>query len=189
MFVFEDILLLDDKAIQRVLRDVDNNDLAVALKGANEQVQNAIFNNLSKRLVVMIKEGWITTSLQEHQSSIMRQVRLQPPQRPTTESILIQTTAIHLWVVTSATRVQPKGEGFQYQKTSFTKVKNVTLGYTLPKNVVSKAGIRNLRVYMNILNPFCFTNYKGFDPEWASQSLQSGGPSSVTYQFGVNLKF
>ena len=35
---------------------VDNNDLAVALKGANEQVQNAIFNNLSKRLVVMIKE-------------------------------------------------------------------------------------------------------------------------------------
>ena len=46
MFVFEDILLLDDKAIQRVLRDVDNNDLAVALKGANEQVQNAIFNDL-----------------------------------------------------------------------------------------------------------------------------------------------
>ena len=56
MFVFEDILLLDDRAIQRVLRDVENNDLAVALKGANEQVQNAIFNNLSKRLAVMIKE-------------------------------------------------------------------------------------------------------------------------------------
>lgn len=56
MFVFEDILLLDDRAIQRVLRDVDNNDLAIALKSANEQVQNAIFNNLSKRLAVMIKE-------------------------------------------------------------------------------------------------------------------------------------
>jgi flagellar motor switch protein FliG len=56
MFVFEDILLLDDRAIQRVLRDVDNNDLAIALKGSNEQVQNAIFNNLSKRLAVMIKE-------------------------------------------------------------------------------------------------------------------------------------
>ncbi|MDD3413628.1 MAG: flagellar motor switch protein FliG [Lachnospiraceae bacterium] len=56
MFVFEDVLLLDDRAIQRVLRDVDNNDLAVALKGANEQVQNAIFNNLSKRLAAMIKE-------------------------------------------------------------------------------------------------------------------------------------
>ena len=56
MFVFEDILSLDDRAIQRVLRDVDNNDLAVALKNANEEVQNVIFNNLSKRLGAMIKE-------------------------------------------------------------------------------------------------------------------------------------
>ncbi len=56
MFVFEDILLLDDRAIQRVLRDVDNGDLAIALKSANEEVQTAIFNNLSKRLAVMIKE-------------------------------------------------------------------------------------------------------------------------------------
>ena len=56
MFVFEDILLLDDRAIQRVLRDVDNNDLGIALKGANEEVQNVIFKNLSKRLAAMIKE-------------------------------------------------------------------------------------------------------------------------------------
>lgn len=56
MFVFEDILLLDDRAIQRVLRDVDNNDLEVALKGANEEVQGVIFRNLSKRLSAMIKE-------------------------------------------------------------------------------------------------------------------------------------
>ena len=56
MFVFEDILLLDDRAIQRVLRDVDNGDLAIALKGSNEEVQNAIFNNMSKRLSAMIKE-------------------------------------------------------------------------------------------------------------------------------------
>ena len=47
---------MDDRAIQRVLRDVDNNDLALALKGGNEQVQTSIFNNLSKRLAVMIKE-------------------------------------------------------------------------------------------------------------------------------------
>ncbi|MBO4497178.1 MAG: flagellar motor switch protein FliG [Lachnospiraceae bacterium] len=56
MFVFEDILLLDDRSIQRVLREVDNSELAIALKGSNEQVQETIFNNLSKRLVVMIKE-------------------------------------------------------------------------------------------------------------------------------------
>ena len=56
MFVFEDILSLDDRAIQRVLRDVDNADLALALKGATEEVQNVILNNLSKRLAVMIRE-------------------------------------------------------------------------------------------------------------------------------------
>ena len=56
MFVFEDILSLDDKTIQRVLRDVDNNDLGVALKAAAEEVQNVIFNNLSSRLATMIKE-------------------------------------------------------------------------------------------------------------------------------------
>lgn len=56
MFVFEDILLLDDRSIQRVLRDVDNNDLAIACKGSNEEVQNAIFSNMSKRLAEMIKE-------------------------------------------------------------------------------------------------------------------------------------
>lgn len=56
MFVFEDILSLDDRSIQRVLREVDNNELAVALKGATEEVQNVIFNNMSKRLAAMIKE-------------------------------------------------------------------------------------------------------------------------------------
>ena len=56
MFVFEDILSLDDRSVQRVLREVDNNELAVALKGSNEEVQNLIFNNLSKRLATMIKE-------------------------------------------------------------------------------------------------------------------------------------
>jgi len=56
MFVFEDILLLDDRSIQRVLRDVDNNDLAISLKSANEEVKGAIFKNLSKRLASMIQE-------------------------------------------------------------------------------------------------------------------------------------
>ena len=56
MFVFEDILLLEDRSIQRVLREVENSELAVALKNANEEVQNVVFNNMSTRLVDMIKE-------------------------------------------------------------------------------------------------------------------------------------
>lgn len=74
---------------------------------------------------------------------------------------------------------------------SYWKVKNITLGYTLPKSWISKAGLSSLRVYVNILNPFTFTDYKGFDPEWASASVTdgTGGVSTRTYQIGVNLKF
>lgn len=57
MFVFEDILSLDNRSIQNVLRqDIDNRELAIALKGSSEDVQNIIFQNLSKRLAAMIKE-------------------------------------------------------------------------------------------------------------------------------------
>ncbi len=56
MFVFEDILILDNRSIQTVLREVDNNELAIALKNANEDVQQVIFDNLSSRLATMIKE-------------------------------------------------------------------------------------------------------------------------------------
>lgn len=56
MFVFEDIITLDSRSIQRILREVDNNDLAIALKGATDEVKNVIFANLSKRLSAMIQE-------------------------------------------------------------------------------------------------------------------------------------
>ena len=56
MFVFEDIANLDDKSIQRILREIENNDIAVALKGVSDDVQDVIFRNLSSRLADMIKE-------------------------------------------------------------------------------------------------------------------------------------
>ncbi|AEV68568.1 flagellar motor switch protein FliG [Acetivibrio clariflavus] len=56
MFVFEDILTLDNRSVQRFLREVDNNQLAIALKGSTEEVQNKIFSNMSKRMQEMIKE-------------------------------------------------------------------------------------------------------------------------------------
>ena len=40
-----------------------------------------------------------------------------------------------------------------------------------------------------ITNPFCWTNYKGFDPEWAGASLKQDGPSTISYQIGASLKF
>ncbi len=56
MFVFDDILLLDDRSMQRVLREVDSKDLAVALKGADEKIKEKIFKNISERAAAMIQE-------------------------------------------------------------------------------------------------------------------------------------
>lgn len=56
MFVFEDIVLLDDRSIQRVIRDVENSDLILALKAASEDVKEVIFRNMSKRMSETFKE-------------------------------------------------------------------------------------------------------------------------------------
>ncbi len=56
MFVFEDIINLDSVSIQRFIREIDNNDLSVACKGATEEVRDVIFSNMSKRMAEMLKE-------------------------------------------------------------------------------------------------------------------------------------
>jgi flagellar motor switch protein FliG len=56
MFVFEDIVMLDDRAIQKVLREVDTQELAKALKAVDTEVQDKIFRNMSKRAAGMLKE-------------------------------------------------------------------------------------------------------------------------------------
>ncbi|MBI5266931.1 MAG: flagellar motor switch protein FliG [candidate division Zixibacteria bacterium] len=56
MFVFDDIVLLDDRSIQRLLKEVETKDLSVALKAANEEVKTKIFKNVSERVANMIKE-------------------------------------------------------------------------------------------------------------------------------------
>ncbi|HHU76083.1 MAG TPA: flagellar motor switch protein FliG [Firmicutes bacterium] len=56
MFIFEDVITLDDASIQRVVREVDSKDLAKALKGASEEVKERIFRNISKRASEMLRE-------------------------------------------------------------------------------------------------------------------------------------
>lgn len=56
MFVFEDIITLDDVSIQRVLREVETKELALALKGCSDEVANSIFRNQSKRAAASLKE-------------------------------------------------------------------------------------------------------------------------------------
>lgn len=56
MFVFEDLMLLDDKAIQQLLKEVEMKDVALALKGSNEDVKAKIFGNMSTRAAQMLQE-------------------------------------------------------------------------------------------------------------------------------------
>ena len=56
MFVFEDIIMLDDKAVQRLMREVDTAELAKALKAVDAEVQDKIFRNMSKRAAALLKE-------------------------------------------------------------------------------------------------------------------------------------
>jgi len=56
MFVFDDLVLLDDRSVQRLLKEVETKDLAIALKAASDEVKNKIFANVSERVAVMIRE-------------------------------------------------------------------------------------------------------------------------------------
>ncbi|HEX3011049.1 MAG TPA: flagellar motor switch protein FliG [Syntrophomonadaceae bacterium] len=56
MFVFEDIVMIDDRSVQRVLREVESQDLALALKGASSEVSEKIYHNMSQRASDMLRE-------------------------------------------------------------------------------------------------------------------------------------
>lgn len=56
MFVFEDIVLLDDRSVQRVLREVETKDLALSLKGSNDDVKNKVLKNMSERAAAMLMD-------------------------------------------------------------------------------------------------------------------------------------
>ncbi len=77
----------------------------------------------------------------------------------------------------------------------FFRMNNLTVGYTLPSAILSKAKITSLRVYLTAQNLFTITPYSGFTPEITSASPLNGGielntyPSTRTYAFGINLSF
>lgn len=71
-----------------------------------------------------------------------------------------------------------------YEKADFIRVKNITLGYTLPKSLTSKWLIERLRFYVTANNPFIITNFSGIDPEGATGNTS---PSYSSWMFGLNL--
>ncbi len=82
---------------------------------------------------------------------------------------------------------------------SYIRIKNITLGYTFPKSLLSKVKIENIRVYANIQNLYTLTRYTGYDPEVGASTQDSTGltfgvdngryPSPMTCSFGLNITF
>ena len=75
------------------------------------------------------------------------------------------------------------------QNTSFLRVRNLQLGYTLPTAVGEKVGFSKLRIYASGENLFTFTDFEGFDPERGITDSGIQYPLHKTYTFGINLTF
>lgn len=85
--------------------------------------------------------------------------------------------------------VNNKPSSFWMKSGAFLRLKNITLGYTIPSKLTHKIGISNLRVYANAQNLFTASEaYKGYDPE-ISFSSGSFYPLMQTFTFGVNIDF
>lgn len=91
---------------------------------------------------------------------------------------------------------------YYVEDASFLRLKNVVLGYTLPKDWLKKANISNLRLYVQAENLFTITGYSGLDPEFTNASVGDGNgadlrrgldmggwPSTLRLLFGVNFSF
>ena len=71
---------------------------------------------------------------------------------------------------------------------AYVRLKNVTLGYTLPQSWVKKSGISNLRLFASGYNLFTLTEFKYLDPE-AANVIQGYYPQQRTFTFGVDITF
>lgn len=73
---------------------------------------------------------------------------------------------------------------------SYLRIKNLTLGYTLPSSLTQKAYMSSVRVYASGLNMFTFTRYTGFDPEVGTSGIDNNVyPVTATYSLGINIGF
>lgn len=76
-----------------------------------------------------------------------------------------------------------------YRKVDFTRIGNITLGYTLPGGLLQKFKVNSFRIYATATNPFLFTKYEGYDPEWPATNTYGTAVSTASYLLGVNLSF
>lgn len=83
------------------------------------------------------------------------------------------------------------------EKGDFLKLRNITIGYSLPKSVTDRVGINSFRFYAQVMNAFTWTSYTGYDPEISSNGNGNGNPSvdrnsvpqARSFNIGVNVGF
>ena len=82
------------------------------------------------------------------------------------------------------------------EKANFIRLRNISLGYSLDKNLTADWGISKIRFYVSAINALTFTKYSGYDPEARSDTARGGGgstfysaPPAKTVTFGINVNF
>ncbi|WP_230680390.1 SusC/RagA family TonB-linked outer membrane protein [Pontibacter rufus] len=105
-----------------------------------------------------------------------------------------------IWSPFSMGTASPVIHSWAIEDGSFLRLSNVTLGYSLPENLISKIGLNQLRVYGTVYNAWLWTNYSGYDPEVSATRSSSYAaltpgvdysayPKSRTFTLGVNVTF
>lgn len=97
----------------------------------------------------------------------------------------------------SSTNANNRMSDLYVEDGSYIRLQNISLGYTLPKNLVRRMKLENVKLYMNLQNVYTWTKYGGFDPEVGSMygdALMTGldygrYPSPRIYTFGLNVSF
>lgn len=106
---------------------------------------------------------------------------------------------VDYWTIDNPTNEYPRpnknqenitfGSSLRYMDGGFAKLRNVTLGYSLPESVIDRLSMSRLRVYFTAQNPLIISNYKLFDPERAGNVTSGEMPSSILYMGGLNISF
>jgi TonB-linked SusC/RagA family outer membrane protein len=85
------------------------------------------------------------------------------------------------------THVSPHGACF-YEKTDYVRLADITFGYRLPEKIVKKTFLKGVEAYINVKNPYTWTNWTGMDPEFVNgESQQYANPPVRSYTFGIKV--
>ncbi len=109
------------------------------------------------------------------------------PTNPSNE-LLQSTNRCLVLIVRTKVKGGNSRVALSYQMADFVRISDITFGYSLPQNILDELGVSRLRLYGQLQNPFVFSDFLSFDPEYNSGGNDDDLPA-MTVLFGVNLNF